>query len=79
MSYIEKYKKGLAVFVGTICLFIALFLPAKYAMGMEVRCLGEEVWTSINWIFLALAIVFLWGEIVSLAKSVQGALSKKIN
>ena len=79
MSLVEKYKKGLALLVGTLCLFIALYLPAKYAMGMEIRCLGSQVWTNINWIFLSLSIIFLWGEIVSLAKSVQGALSKKFN
>lgn len=78
MSFIENYKKGLAIVAGTLCMFIALFLPAKYALGMDIRCVGDDVWTSINWIFLCLSIVFLWGEIVSLARSIQRGVSKKI-
>ena len=76
MSFIENYKKGLAVFAGTICLIVALFLPAKAALGMTDNM---EVWTSLNWIFLGLSIIFLWGEIVTLAKSVQGFVSKKVS
>lgn len=78
MSYIEKYKKGLALLVGTLCLFISLFLPAKYALGFDIRCTDDDVWTSINWIFLALSIIFLWGEIIHLAKTMQTVLSNKI-
>ncbi len=76
MSFIENYKKGLAVIAGTMCLFIALFLPAKYALGLTER---QEVWSNINWIFLTLSIIFLWGEIRSIAKSIQAGLTKKIS
>lgn len=76
MSFIENYKKGLAVIAGTLCLVVALFLPAKAALGLTD---SMEVWTSLNWIFLGLAIIFLWGSIMSLAKSVQSFVSKKVD
>jgi len=74
MSYVEKYKKGLAIVLGTICLFVALYAPGRSALMLT----EEEIpWHLSNWIFLGLGIVFLWGEIVSLAKTFQGFFSKK--
>ncbi|MBU2923067.1 hypothetical protein KO504_17085 [Winogradskyella psychrotolerans] len=74
MSFVEKYKRGLAIIAGTLFLFIALYLPARYALGLTER---EDVWTSINWIFLGLALIFLWGEVAKLAQMVQNFIKKK--
>jgi len=82
MSFIEKYKSGLALFIGTICLFVALFLPGRYALSAEMHKEFDsvwDVWTSINWIFLVLGIIFLWGEIVKVAKSVGDGVGNVID
>tara|TARA_Y100000385_G_scaffold243373_1_gene260835 strand:- start:3481 stop:3738 length:258 start_codon:yes stop_codon:yes gene_type:complete len=72
----EKYKKILAVVVGVICLILALFLPAKYVLGITDK---TDVWSNINWIFLCLAILFLWGRIIVLAKAIQALITKIIS
>ena len=82
MSYIEKYKNILAIVVSTICLFIALFLPARYALSAEMHKEFEsiwDVWTGINWIFLSLSVIFGWGEIAKLATTFQDFIKRKAN
>lgn len=76
MSYIEEYKRGLALLLGTLCLIIALFLPAKFALGLTDK---TDVWTNLNWIFLALGIIFMWAEIAVIAKAVQNGASNFIS
>ena len=64
MGFIEKYKSGLALFLGTVCLVIALYAPGRSALMLT----DEQIpWHTSNWIFLGLGVVFLWGEIKSLA------------
>ncbi len=76
MSFVEKYKKGLAIIAGTICLVVALWLPAKFALGMTEK---QDVWTNINWIFLGLSVIFLWGEIAALARTAQEGIKRIVD
>ena len=74
MGFIEKYKSGLALILGTACLIIALYAPAQSALLLT----DDDIsWKTSNWIFLALGIIFLWGEIVTLAKTFQNVIRKK--
>lgn len=68
MSFVEKYKRGLALFLGTVCLAIAMYAPAKSALLLTA---DEYEWKTSNWIFLGLGLVFMWGEIKTFAKTVQ--------
>ena len=79
MSFIEDYKKYLAVIIGTLAFIIALFLPAKFALGFDIRCQDTDVWTSINWIFLSVGIILLWGSIKAFAKSIQSSISSRLS
>lgn len=74
MVFIEKYKSILAIILGTICLAIALYAPAKSALLLTE---ADIPWKTSNWIFLGLGLIFLWGEIVTLAKTFQDVLRNK--
>jgi len=76
MKKTEKYKKILAIIVGAVCLVLALFLPAKHVLGLTEK---TDVWSNVNWIFLSLSILFLWGRIVVLTRVVQSLIIKVIS
>ena len=76
MKPMEKYKKILAIIVGTVCLVLALFLPAKHVLGLTDKA---DVWSNVNWIFLCLAILFLWGRIIVFVKAIQALIIKIIS
>ena len=82
MSYIEKYKKGFAIFFGSVCFIVGLFRLALYVLGLLSQELTfSDVWSWGNVIFIGLGIILLWGEITLFAKTVQdsakGLLNKK--
>ena len=67
-TFADKYKNTLALIAGTICLVIACYAPAKSALLLT----SDDIpWKTSNYIFLVLGIIFLWGQIVSFAKSIQ--------
>lgn len=74
MAFIDKYKSALALVLGTLCLIIALYAPAKSALLLTDK---ELDWKASNWIFLGLGIIFLWGEIVTLARTFQDLMRKR--
>ena len=74
MGYIEKYKVGLSVILGTACLLIGLYAPA-----LSLLLLTEEKieLSLLNYFFVGLGIVFLWGRIVSVAKAINTVITNK--
>jgi len=70
-SFIEKYKKWLAVILGHICLLIGLYGPALSSLLISDN---ELHWGLNNTVFTSLGIIFLWGEIIAFAKIVQNTL-----
>jgi len=74
MSFIQKYKNTLAIILGTLCLIVGLYAPAKSSLLLTE---GEHTWKTSNFIFIGLGIIFLWGEIVTLAKTFQNVLKNK--
>ena len=71
-TFADKYKNTLALIAGTVCLVIACYAPAKSALLLTP---DDIPWKTSNYIFLILGIIFLWGQIVSFAKSVQDGAS----
>ena len=76
MGFLATYKKVLAVTVGTLCLFIALYAPA---MSLLILTEKEIEWGIMNWIFLVIGMIFLWGSIVTLARSIGLGVGNLIN
>lgn len=75
-TFADKYKNTFALIAGTVCLIIACYAPAKSALLLT----SDDIpWKTSNYIFLVLGIIFLWGQIVSFAKSVQDGASKFIH
>lgn len=72
MSFIERYKKGFALFFGSVCFIVGLFRLAIFVLGLLPEKLKfADVWSWGNVIFIALGIILLWGEITSFAQSIQ--------
>jgi hypothetical protein len=72
--FIEKYKKGLAIVLGHICLLIGLYAPALSSLLISDERLN---WNINNTVFTGLGIIFLWGEIIAFAKIIQNSLLNK--
>jgi hypothetical protein len=70
-SFVEKYKKWLAVILGHVCLLIGLYAPALSALLITD---DNMHWGLNNTVFTGLGIIFLWGEIIAFAKIVQNTL-----
>ena len=70
-SFVEKYKKWLAVILGHVCLLIGLYGPALSSLLISKDTLD---WGLNNTVFTGLGIIFLWGEILAFAKIVQNIL-----
>lgn len=73
---IKKYKIALSVIAGTIFL-----IAGTYAPIMSSFLLTESVhdFTATNGFLIGLAIIFLWGRIVALAKTLQNGVANKLN
>ncbi len=71
---IEKYKKGLAIFLGHVCLLIGLYAPALSSLLISD---DEFNWNLNNTVFTGLGIILLWGKIIEFAKILQHSLGKK--
>ena len=75
-SFVEKYKKWLAVILGHVCLLIGLYGPALSSLLISKDTLH---WGLNNTVFTGLGIIFLWGEILAFAKIVQNILGNLSN
>ena len=70
-TFVEKYKKWLAIILGHVCLLIGLYAPALSALLITDDNLH---WGLNNTVFTGLGIIFLWGEIIAFARIVQTTL-----
>ena len=72
---INKYKNYLLQILGTICLIAGLYAPllSSFLLSKETHD-----FTNTNFVFIGLGIVFLWGTIVNVAKSLTNMISNKI-
>jgi len=70
-SFVEKYKKWLAVILGHICLLVGLYGPALSSLLITD---DNMHWGLNNTVFTGLGIIFLWGEIIAFARIVQTTL-----
>ena len=75
-TIILKYKVLLSVIAGTFFLVAANYAPA---LSLFLLTDKEVEYKTINWIFLLLGIIFLWGRIVILAKILTNAIGDKLN
>lgn len=73
-EFIRKYKVGLSIILGTACLFIGLYSPALSLLLLTDKTIEL---TIMNYFFVALGIVFLWGKIVAVAKAINNIIAKK--
>lgn len=77
MGFIEKYKSGLALLLGTTCLIVGLYAPAMSALLLLEHPCDTATWKTSNFLFIGLGIIFMWGEIVALATTFQNVIKKK--
>ena len=75
-TIIIKYKVLLSVLAGTFFLVAANYAPA---LSLFLLTDKEVEYNTINWIFLFLGVIFLWGRIVLLAKIFTHFIGGKLN
>ena len=74
-NLINKYKIGLSVFLGTIFIVIGSYAPTLSLLLLTEK---EINMGTMNWAFIGLGIVFLWGRIVNIAKTLTSIIVKKV-
>ena len=74
-NFINKYKKTLSVVAGTVCLIAGIYAPLLSSFLLSEK---NYEFTVTNLWFIALSIIFLWGQIVSIAKTLTTIFSNKL-
>ena len=75
-KFVIKYKVLLSVFFGTFFLVAANYAPA---LSLFLLTDKEISYTTNNFIFLVLGIIFLSGRIVALANVITQSIKNKFN
>lgn len=73
-NFINKYKKTLSIVTGTVCLIAGIYAPLLSSFLLSEK---NYEFTVTNLWFIALSIIFLWGQIVLIAKTLTTIFSNK--
>jgi len=73
-NFLEFFKITISVLLGLTCLLSGLYAPVLSALLLTER---EVRFENLNYILIALGIVFLWGRIKALARAIQSKLTTK--
>lgn len=75
-KFIEKYKISLTIIIGSLSLFAGLYAPV---MSSFLLTKEKHDFTTVNYVLIAIAIVFLFGSVKAIAQAIQKKVSGKIN